>query len=86
MHGRIKFIMIWILGTILVDMCYNILPALKDEHGDSLPFFSIRLLWVLTSVVGIGGVCVWAYLKSFPTTKLIPIRDPRIAESLTYHE
>jgi hypothetical protein len=29
---------------------------------------------------------VWAYLKSFPTTKLIPIRDPRIVESLTYHE
>jgi hypothetical protein len=25
-------------------------------------------------------------LKSFPTTKLIPIRDPRIGECLTYHE
>lgn len=85
-HSKIKFIMIWILTTILIDMCYNILPGLKDEHGDSLPFFSIRLLWVLTSVVGIGGICVWSYLKSFPTTKLIPIRDPRITESLTYHE
>jgi len=31
-------------------------------------------------------VCVWSYLKSFPTTKLIPIRDPRIVESLTHHE
>jgi hypothetical protein len=76
----------WNLSIILVDLCYNILPALKDEHGDSLPFLSINLVWVLTSVVGIGGVCVWAYLKSFPTTKLIPIRDPRITESLTHHE
>ena len=85
-HSKIKPIMWWILAVILVDMCYNILPALKDGHGDSLPFLSLNLLWVLTSVVGIGGVCVWSYLKSFPTTKLIPIRDPRITESLTYHE
>jgi len=85
-HSKIKPVMIWILGVILIDMCYNILPALKDSHGDSQPFFSLNLLWVMTSVVGIGGVCVWSYLKSFPTAKLIPIRDPRIAESLTHHE
>jgi len=82
----IRRISYWILAVILVDMCYNILPALKDEHGNPFPFFSVTLLWVLTSVVGIGGVCAWAYLKSFPTTKLIPIRDPRITECLTHHE
>lgn len=85
-HSKIKPIMYWILGIILLDMCYNILPALKDEHGDALPFFSLHLIWVLTSVVGIGGICAWAYLRSLPTTKLIPIRDPRIGESLTHHE
>lgn len=82
----LRRIVLGILVTILIDMCYNILPALKDSHGDALPFLSINLLWVLTSVVGIGGVCVWSYLKSFPTAKLIPIRDPRITESLTHHE
>jgi hypothetical protein len=41
---------------------------------------------VLTSVAGVGGICVWAYLRSFPTAKLIPVRDPRILESLTHHE
>lgn len=76
----------WILAMILVDLCYNILPALRDAHGDPEPFVSLRLLWVITSVIGVGGVCVWAYLRSFPTTKLIPIRDPRIGESLTHHE
>ncbi len=85
-HSKIKPIVLWILGIILLDMCYNILPALKDEHGDSLPFFSLHLIWVLTSVVGVGGICAWAYLRSLPTTKLIPIRDPRIGESLTHHE
>jgi hypothetical protein len=82
----IRRIACWVLSIILLDMCYNILPALKDEHGDSLPFFSINLLWVLTSVIGVGGICIWAYLRSFPTTKLIPIRDPRVGESLTHHE
>jgi hypothetical protein len=82
----IRRIALWILSIILLDMCYNILPSLKDAHGDSLPFLSINLLWVATSVVGVGGVCVWAYLRSFPTAKLIPIRDPRIGESLTHHE
>ena len=82
----IRRIAIFMLAIILLDMCYNILPALKDSHGNSLPFFSLNLLWVLTSVVGVGGICVWAYLRSFSTTKLIPIRDPRIGESLTHHE
>ena len=82
----IRRIALWTLAIILLDMCYNILPVLKDAHGDPLPFFSVNLLWVLTSVVGVGGVCVWAYLRSFPTAKLIPIRDPRIGESLTHHE
>jgi hypothetical protein len=85
-HRTLRRIASIILTTILIDMCYNILPALKDAHGDSLPFLSLNLLWVVTSVAGVGGVCVWAYLKSFPTTKLIPIRDPRIVESLTHHE
>ena len=31
-----------------------------------------NLVWVLTSVIGVGGICVWAYLRSFPTAKLIP--------------
>ncbi len=79
-------ISMWIAVIILVDLCYNVLPALKSEHGEPLPFLSLNLLWVLTSVVGVGGICVWAYLKSFATTKLIPIRDPRIVESLTHHE
>ena len=75
----------WVAVIILIDICYNVLPALK-HHDEPVAFFSINLLWVLTSVVGIGGVCVWAYLKSLATTKIIPIRDPRIVESLTHHE
>jgi hypothetical protein len=82
----IRRIAAWVLAIILVDMCYNILPAVKDAQGDPEPFLAPTLIWVLTSVVGVGGICVWAYLRSFATTKLIPIRDPRIDECLTHHE
>jgi len=59
---------------------------LKDSHGDPLPMTSINLLWVLTSITGIGGICVWSSMQSLPTTQVIPIRDPRIGDSLTHHE
>jgi hypothetical protein len=85
-HQRIKFIAVWNLIFLFVDICFNVLPAFKALNGDPQPFLHSALLWSITSILGIGGVCVWAYLKSFPTTKLIPIRDPRIVESLTYHE
>ena len=80
------FISCWIAVIILVDLCYNVLPVMKDAHDQPLPFLSLHLLWVLTSVIGVGGICVAAYLRSFGTAKIIPIRDPRIRESLTHHE
>jgi len=86
-HHTIRRIAVWILCTIFLDLCWNILPAVKNaETGNPIPFFSGALLCAVTSVIGIGGVCVWSYLSSFPTTKLIPIRDPRIVESLTNHD
>ena len=85
-HARIKPIVIWILLIIAIDLVYNIFPALKDEHGEPLHFLSLNLLWTVTSIIGVGGVFFWAYLKSFPKAKLIPIRDPRINECLTHHE
>lgn len=76
----------FIAFVFLIDVIYNVMPAMKHSNGDAYSFLSSNLLWIATSVVGVGGVCVWAYLSSFAKTKLIPIRDPRIAESLTHHE
>ncbi|MFT3780884.1 MAG: hypothetical protein QM790_02640 [Nibricoccus sp.] len=86
-HSKIKFIAVWVPCVIFIDLCYNILPALKDhDSGNPLPFLSLNLVWTLASVVGVGGIWFWAYLRSFPKAKLIPIRDPRINESLLHHE
>ena len=83
---RAAFISWWILVMLFVDICFNTLPAIRDATGHPRPFFSPMIIWHLTALAGVGGVCVWAYLRSFPTAKLLPIRDPRIAECLTYHE
>jgi hypothetical protein len=85
-HVTIRRIAYLILVVIFVDIAYNILPALKDQNGNPLAFFSWRLLWSVTSLVGVGGFCIAAYLRSLPTTKLIPIRDPRIAECLDHDD
>jgi hypothetical protein len=87
-HRIIRRIALWILFVIFVDISFNLMPALKDAHGDPQPFLSINLLWTVASVAGVGGICAWAYLRSFATAqaRLIPIRDPRIAECLTHHE
>ena len=86
----IPWVAAWILFIFYVDICYNVMPAYEAHHGDHShgpqPFLQLGQLWNLTALVGVGGVCAWAYLRSFGRTKLIPIRDPRINESLTYHE
>jgi hypothetical protein len=83
---QMPWVSAWIAMIFLLDLIYNIWPAKKTPLGDPLPFLALHQVWTLTAVVGIGGVCVWAYLRSFATTKLVPIRDPRIGECLVYHE
>ena len=85
-HRRAAFISGWILVMLFVDVCFNTLPAMRDAAGHPRPFFTPLMIRHATALVGVGGICVWAYLRSFPTTKLIPIRDPRIVECLTHHE
>jgi hypothetical protein len=83
---RLRLIAYWILAIIFFDICYNSLPAMKDAQGNALPLFSINLLWTITATIGVGGICVWSYLKSFSKAKLIPTRDPRIEECLQFHD
>lgn len=82
--GRMVFICVWLLLIQLLDLIYNIVPAQKLANGDPVPFGVSP--WTVTAVLGVGGVCLWAFLNSFARTRCIPIRDPRIVESLQLHE
>lgn len=81
------FISCWILFMQLFDIIFNVLPSLKDEHGDPAQLFSspLNVLWLTAAVVGGLGILLWAYWTSFHRVKIIPIRDPRIGECLNHH-
>lgn len=85
---RLKFIATWILLFQLADMYWNILPG-KVPYGEGSNYFqrefTIGAVDVL-ALVGVGLLVIAAFLKSFQTYRPIPIRDPRIEESLHCHE
>ena len=83
-RGRLAFVAIWILSFVLVDVFFNTMPFAKDATGAPLPFHIS--IWNISALAGVGGIWLWSYMRSFNATKLIPIRDPRILESLHHRE
>jgi hypothetical protein len=85
----ILFLAGWILFFHLVDLYYNILPS-KIAPADNILNYNVRqfsiTFWDLSMLVGIGGIVLWAYLKSLSQNSPIPLRDPRINESIHCHE
>lgn len=86
--ARLKFIAIWILVFHLLDLYWNIVPQklATDSHGGyTVRAFGIN--WVdVTMFLGVGAIVIWAFLKSAARERPIPIRDPRIEESINCHE
>ena len=78
---------IWLLSMNLLDIFFNVLPSLKDSHGEPFQMFSspLNILWYTGGVLGAGGILLWAYWSSYRNTKIIPIRDPRIEECLHHN-
>lgn len=83
--GTMVFICGWILATQLLDFTFNILPGHKLANGDPVPF-GTGAAWFVTAFIGIGALCLWAFFNSLAKARCIPIRDPRIVESLHLHE
>lgn len=79
-----SFICLWILAIQLLDILYNIVPAKKLPNGDPMPFGISP--FDVTALLAVGGICGWAFFRSFGRARCIPIRDPRIIESLHIHE
>ena len=81
------FMAIWLLSMNLLDIFFNILPSLKDSHGEPFQMLSspLNILWYIGGVLGAGGILLWAYWSSYRNTKIIPIRDPRIEECLHHN-
>jgi len=85
---RIMGICVWILLFTLLDMYWNILP--KQKAAENVVGFQVQQFipngWDLAALIGLGGIVLWAMLKSAAKHEAIPIHDPRIQESLHAHQ
>lgn len=74
---------IWILIFHLIDLYWLIMPSLY--HGSKTFSFQILdLLFLVSSFIGIGGIFVAGVIWWMPRTNLVPIKDPRLPESLSF--
>ena len=87
---RTVAIAIWILVFHLLDLYWNIIPGKlvnTDAHAAGYLVRQFSVNWVdLASLIGIGGICVFAFCRSAGKAEPIPIRDPNIKMSINYTE
>jgi hypothetical protein len=88
-RGRLLGIAIWILFFQLLDLYFNILPNKLPDPTNVLGYRIVEFmpsLWDAATLIGVGGLCAWAFMRSQAREEIIPLHDPRIEESLKYHE
>lgn len=83
--GRMIFICLWVLSFHLLDLYFNILPSKRLDYEMYVPYPFVVTLWDVAAFLGIGGICAWSFMRSWRKTQVIPVKDPRILESLNHH-
>lgn len=75
---------LWILAFTVLDLYFNILP--KPIKADNLLGYDVlqfSVIWTdITMLIGVGGMVIWAVLRSTARHEPVPINDPRIKESI----
>ncbi|MFN7340403.1 MAG: hypothetical protein ACK5VI_04895 [Opitutia bacterium] len=75
-----------ILLGCLADLQFNAVPRKDYSTATVEPFLSPYLALDLLSVLGFGALVAAVFLRSAGRAECIPVHDPRIQESLDYHE
>lgn len=86
---RLLAVAVWMLAMHLIDIYWNVLPG-KTVDGEAKFGYVLRpfdvTLWDVAMLIGVGGLMLWSFLRNAAAHKPIPIRDPRILESIHAHE
>jgi hypothetical protein len=70
---------IWIVGFHYLDHYWMVMPRLNEKGIDW------NWLWLdLSCLVTLGGALLLTVLRGLRTQSLLPVRDPRLAESLRF--
>ena len=87
MSQRLLFIAVWILLFHLLDIYWNVLPS-KVVDTTNIVGYTVRQFSItaydVAAILGVGGLWMWAFIRSSRKTAPIPIRDPRIRDSIEY--
>lgn len=86
--SRFFFIAVWILIFHSVDLYFNILPEqtfAENAVGYTVNEFSVKLVDIC-AIIGVGALCMWAFLRSARKEAPIPLCDPRVELSIHHHE
>ena len=81
----------WILVFHLLDLYWNILPGKLPNADSHAPGYLVRQFSIdwgidLAALIGIGGICTFAFCRSVRKAETIPVRDPNIEFSINYME
>ena len=81
----------WILITGFLDLYWNIVPRQLVTKGAPEgflvnTFIDGNMLFDAAAVIGLGGIVMAVFLHSASKNRPIPVHDPRILESVSYHE
>jgi len=92
--GRLLTVAWIIVAGALADLWFNALPRQMTQtdltnypEGFSVaPFLTSALFLDLLAIIGFGAVVIAIFLRSASRNEAIPVHDPRILESINYHE
>ena len=73
----INYVAVWILLMQLIDVFVIVMPAL---HQEGVRFSDV--FFGACSLVGIGGILGWLFLRIIGKSNLFPMRDPRLLGSI----
>jgi len=79
--SSLVFWAVWMLVGQYLDMYWLVQPVLAHEHGSDQIHFG---LFDVLTFVGIGGAFLAAFGWALGRAPLVPMRDPRLEESLNF--
>jgi len=83
--NRMIFICIWLLSFHMLDLYFNILPSKRLDYDMYVSYPFYISFWDIAAFLGIGGICAWSFMRSWSKFQIIPVKDPRILESLHHN-
>ena len=72
------FVAVWLLAFHYLDLYWQVMPTLHPQAA----LHWLDIVWLFVFV----GVVVLGLLYGMKTSALLPVRDPRLSESLRFHQ